>query len=73
MSIDSETIDADLLTNAQTTEAMQSEELDTEETHDLTSGLDWETLQKTELHEQQDPSHLPLDDSFLRQRLLRMI
>lgn len=33
--------------------------------------VDWDTLQRSEVHEQKDPSQAPLDQGFLRQRLER--
>jgi hypothetical protein len=32
-------------------------------------GVDWETLGKSEVHEQQEQSGAPIDAGFLRQRL----
>lgn len=34
-------------------------------------GVDWETLSKSEEHEQQEQTRAPIDSGFLRQRIQR--
>lgn len=54
-----------LITNSEMLPPMK---IESEPGNDL-EALDWDTLKKTELHEQQDATRTPIDDGFIRQRL----